>query len=236
MKTWLQKQYFNPDWLGILINPVYLSRRALYKSVSKHSGHISGRVLDVGCGSKPYGNIFKNVTEYVGMEFDSPENRKRTGPDVFYDGRHFPFEDSSFDSVISTEVLEHVFNPDEHLQEVLRVLKPGGVMFLTCPFMWMEHQKPHDYGRYSSYGLRHLLERHGFEITTQEKNLTGVLAVTQLWTSYLRKKLVVKNYGLQLLTHALLVSPWTILGILLSKVLPDEQDMYIGNIILAKKP
>jgi SAM-dependent methyltransferase len=66
-------------------------------------------------------------------------------------------------------VLEHVFNPDDFLNEVNRVLKPSGKLLLTVPFVWDEHEQPYDYARYSSFGLRSLLEKHGFSIVKHEK-------------------------------------------------------------------
>ena len=55
------------------------------------------------------------------------------------------------------QVLEHVFNPDDFVREIARVLKPGGALLLTVPFVWNEHEQPYDYARYSSFGLRAFL-------------------------------------------------------------------------------
>ena len=105
-------------------------RKELYKNISLLGKQIGGKVLDIGCGSKPYQKLFTNTKEYMGMEFNSPENRKRSSADIFYDSKHFPFENETFNSVIFTQVLEHIFNPDEFLSEVKRVLKKMVVYFL----------------------------------------------------------------------------------------------------------
>jgi len=164
IKKLFQKQQFNPGFLGIFVNPFYFVRRELYKSVSSLGRGINGKILDVGCGSKPYQNLLINTDGYVGMEFDSPENRAKSLADIFYDGNTFPSDDSTFDGVIFTQVLEHIFNPEQFLSEVNRVLKKDGLILLTVPFVWDEHSQPYDYARYSSFGLKHLLEKHGFKI------------------------------------------------------------------------
>jgi ubiquinone/menaquinone biosynthesis C-methylase UbiE len=66
------------------------------------------------------------------------------------------------DAVLSTQVLEHVADPLSVLAEFFRVLKPDGRLWLTAPFVWYLHEEPYDYYRFTSHGLRFLLERAGF--------------------------------------------------------------------------
>src|SRR6476646_4294470 len=120
IKTIVKDEQFNPSVLGIFINPFYFARRGLIKHITDLSKHIYGRTLDVGCGQKPYQKFF-NTSEYLGLEIDSPENRAYKSADYFYDGKHFPFEDNEFDSVVVNQVFEHVFNPDNFLVEIQRV-------------------------------------------------------------------------------------------------------------------
>src|SRR5438105_5061181 len=100
IKQLIQKQQFNPGLLGVFINPFYFVRVELYKEISLLSKHLHGKLLDVGCGIKPYQKLFTNTSEYVGMEFDSYGNRTKGRGEVFYDGKIFPFQDNAFDSVI----------------------------------------------------------------------------------------------------------------------------------------
>jgi len=235
MSNIFQRQQFYPSPLGIFVNPFYIMRRELLRAVRSLASHITGRVLDIGCGSKPYQELFTSSTEYVGMDFDSLEKRVRTKADVFYDGTHFPFPDGSFDAAISTEVLEHIFNPSQFLSETHRVLKPGGKLLLTCPFVWDEHEQPYDYARYSSFGLRNLLEQQGFTIIEQRKTGNAVLALIQLKICYINRVIRVRNHRIKSLIHLVLISPITLVGLFWAAILPVNTDLYLGNVILAAK-
>jgi SAM-dependent methyltransferase len=234
LKSLIRKQDFNPGKFGLLVNPFYFARKALHQEIKSLACHISGRVLDVGCGSKPYESLL-NCREYVGMEIDAPENREKKVADLFYKGEAFPVEDSSFDWVVSTQVFEHVFNPDAFLSEIDRVLKPGGGLLMTVPFVWDEHEQPFDFARYSSFGLKSLLERHSFAILEQRKTLTDIRVLFQLLNAYIYKVTVTRSPCINLLICVLLMSPFNVLGQALSWLLPENKDLYLDNIILARK-
>jgi SAM-dependent methyltransferase len=156
--------------------------------------------------------------------------------DVFYDGNAFPFEDSSFDSIISNQVLEHVFNPDKHLSEIRRVLKTGGKILISVPFLWDEHEQPYDYARYSSFGLRHLLEINGFEIIEQRKSVASIHAIFQLINAYIFKKTLWCRRGiLSFLVTILLNAPVNVMGVIVGLILPVNDDLYLDNIMVAIK-
>jgi SAM-dependent methyltransferase len=196
---------------------------------------MSGQLLDVGCGNKPYRNLFVNVDCYIGLEFDTPESRAANYAEFFYDGHHFPFNDASYDVVLCNQVLEHVFNPEEFLNEIFRILKPDGKLLLSVPFVWDEHLQPLDYARYSSFGLRSLLERHGFGVVELRKMNADARVVFQLINVYLYKILLTPNPKINLLFCAVFMAPVTLLGILLSKVLPANQDLFLNQIVFAIK-
>jgi SAM-dependent methyltransferase len=90
------------------------------------------------------------------------------GLDVRADLHRLPFRDGVADAVITTQTLEHLADPQVFLHEVRRVLRPGGDLFLTAPQSFREHQAPHDYWRFTRYGLRLLAERAGFEAVEVE--------------------------------------------------------------------
>ncbi|HLE86395.1 MAG TPA: class I SAM-dependent methyltransferase [Candidatus Brocadiaceae bacterium] len=234
IKSIIQREQFFPWFLGFWVNPFYFARKGLYENISILSNYIRGDMLDIGCGQKPYEKLF-NSSRYVGLEIDTIENRKNKNADYFYDGITFPFRDNEFDSVIANEVFEHVFNPAAFLNEIYRVLKPNGMLLMTVPFVWDEHEQPFDYARYSSFGLKHLLEESGFEVIEHKKSVCDIRVIFQLFNCYIYKKTVTKNVYANLFITAFLLSPFNILGELLSKVLPKNEDLYLDNIILTKK-
>lgn len=141
LKQFYIRQSFRPGLIGLVINPFYIARKGLFLAISELAPLVKGRVLDVGCGHKPYRDLFQ-CSEYIGLEVERAEKRSA---DVFYDGHVIPYADASFDNVITNQVLEHVFEPDEFLSEIHRVLKPGGGILVTVPFVWDEHEQPFDY-------------------------------------------------------------------------------------------
>ena len=169
MIDFIKKQSFQPNILSVFINPFYFIRKSLYVALKQEAPKLKGRLMDFGCGRKPYENLF-NVSEYIGVDIqDAGHNHKLSKVDVFYDGKTIPFADSYFDSVFCGEVMEHVFTPSETLLEINRVVKKGGQILLTVPFCWNEHEIPYDYARYTSYGFATLLEVHGFKIIKMNK-------------------------------------------------------------------
>lgn len=234
IKKILREQDFSPGILGIFINPFYFARKSLSVNIKTLSQEITGRVLDIGCGTKPYKKIFR-YTEYIGVEIDSAENRDKQIADFFYDGKRLPFKDSEFDSIIINQVLEHVFNPDEFLQEVRRVLKPVGKLLITVPFVWDEHEQPNDYARYSSYGLKFILESHGFIVLKQIKSLNNLRLIFQLLIAWFFKKINFKNKYLNFLIISTVSTVLNIFGIIISALFPVNNDLYLDNIILAEK-
>ena len=203
-------------------------------AIGQMARDMTGRLLDVGCGRKPYREMF-STNEYIGLEIDTPENRAHKQADFFYDGHLFPFPDRNFDGIVCNQVLEHVFTPDQFLGEIHRVLKPDGKLLLTVPFVWDEHEQPWDYARYSSFGLKSLLEKNGFVVLKQKKTNADVRVLFQLANAYLFKVLWTRWAVVNLLICATLMAPFNIMGALLYKVLPASPDLYLDQVVLARK-
>jgi len=229
-----REQEFYPNFLSLFVHPAYFARKGLVENVKVLAKHINGKVLDVGCGTKPYQRLF-NFKEYIGLELDTPENRQHKNADFFYDGERFPFKGAEFDSVVANEVLEHVFNPEVFLRETNRVLKINGHFLLTVPFVWDEHEQPFDYARYSSFGIKYILEKHGFKVLEHRKSVNDIRVVFQFINSYIKKKVNIKNRYFKLLIFIILISPANILGSVLYKILPQNNDLYLDNIVLSQK-
>jgi SAM-dependent methyltransferase len=140
-------------------DPLHLANRLLEREINARKEHARGILLDAGCGSQPYRPLFDQVREYVGL--DLPPNPAAR---VHGDALALPFRDGAFDTVLSNQVLEHVPEPLRLMREAARVLKPGGILLLTTPQTWGLHREPHDYFRFTKYGLRYLAERSDFEV------------------------------------------------------------------------
>ena len=225
---------FSDGLMSLLFNPFFFARKSLLRQIRELGPNLHGKVLDVGCGTKPY-EKWIHCESYVGLEY-APGGRPGTSSaDFTYDGHTFPFQDQEFDSMITSQVLEHVFNPDEFLSEIARCLKDGGPLLLTVPFVWDEHEQPQDFGRYSSFGLRHLLEKHGFQLLEQRKTCNNITLIMQLLNSYIFKTIRVKPSRLRMILILLLTMPLNLLGSFLNLFLPDNDDLYLDNIVLARK-
>lgn len=235
LKKYYRRQQFNPGVGGAWLNPFYFARKELFREVSRLAPALRGRLLDVGCGTKPYRHLFTGAEEYVGLEYDSPASRAAGHADCFYDGTVFPLADASCDGVVCNQVLEHVFNPREFLREIARVLKPGGGLLLTVPFVWDEHEQPHDCARYTCFGVRELLERGGFVVHELRKTNADARVLFQLVNAYLYKVLLTSDPRVNLLLCATVMAPITLLGGLLARLLPANPDLYLDLVVFAKR-
>ena len=221
--------------MSVFINPFYLIRKSLFKSIRKLAPKLSGKLLDFGCGSKPYKNLFVNTSEYIGLDIENDgHSHEKEDVDVYYVGKKVPFDDSSFDSVFCSEVLEHVFNLDEILLEIKRVLKKDGQALFTLPFAWNEHEIPNDFARYTSFGIKHILEKYDFEIIHFEKTSHFSVVVFQLFAEYMRGLLFTKNKYVNIIINLIFIFPITLLGIIVSIILPKDKKMYFNNVVLVK--
>lgn len=233
LKKLLEKERFNPGFISFFINPFFIIRLGLYKGIRKSSKLLCGHMLDFGCGSKPYRQLF-NVDQYVGLDLkESGNNKQHKSVDVYYDGKTIPFEDKSFDSVFTSEVFEHVFNLDEVLIEINRVLKTQGKILITVPFVWDEHEVPYDFGRYSSYGIKFMLEKHGFKVISLDKSSNFVLTIFQLWNSYMFQQL--SRWKPMLILLPLMLPLVHSIAYFMSFLLPDNKDLYLNNVVVAQK-
>jgi SAM-dependent methyltransferase len=144
-------------WHFQWLDTVYLSR-----TLKQLLPQLAGRVLDVGCGDKPYRELFSKATEYVGIDVTPGGGADFVvAPDAI-----FPFEDRVFDVVFATQVVEHVENLPHTLGEIVRVCRPGGVIVLSFPFLYNEHGTPYDFQRFTSHGAARLLP---FEVKVLER-------------------------------------------------------------------
>lgn len=215
-----------------LADPFFLAHRALRMEVARMAAQTTGLVVDVGCGMAPYRALFQHA-RYLGIEraTGSHFGSARTGADVLYDGVHLPLADGSIDNVLCNQVLEHVFEPITFLSELHRVIRPGGKLMITVPFAWDEHEQPYDYARYSSFGLRYLTRKCGFEVIDAHRTLADTSLFAQLWLAYWFK--VCRGHGKPPILGKLLITalsvPVNMAGLIFSRLLPRNPDLYLDN-------
>tara|TARA_B100000989_G_scaffold254225_1_gene202856 strand:+ start:729 stop:1451 length:723 start_codon:yes stop_codon:yes gene_type:complete len=218
-----------------IFEPFYIARYNLKKNIETLASNINGKTLDIGCGAKQYENIFKKTSDYIGIEIETDLQKERNIADYYYDGKKIPFRDESFDSILTFQVFEHIFEPKEFLSEITRVLKPGGHVLITVPFIWDEHEKPYDFGRYSSFGIKYLFEKNNFKILEYKKSTVGIECIFQLIISGIEKKIFTNFIFLNYLIKFLIISPINLLAIILNLILPKNNDLFLDNVLLAKK-
>lgn len=191
LNAWRKSSAFNPYWL---------SHRTLKASVAALAPSARGLLLDVGVAERPYGALFApHVQRYIGLDYPPVLTDKqpalwqmleqvRKTVDIFGDGRRLPILPDSVDTVLATEVLEHVPDPDRCLAEFHRVLRSGGRLLLTVPFQEPLHFLPQDYGRFTPGGLEHLLGQAGFAIERLEPRGNSTLALGAAAAQWLMRR------------------------------------------------
>jgi SAM-dependent methyltransferase len=154
-------------------SPVKIASELLWTAVARMAGkYASGRLVDVGCGTKPYEVLFRpHIASYFGIDWQGacePHYGAATRADMYVDCLNTGLEAESFDTLLATQVMEHVFETETFLAECHRLLKTGGVGIFTVPFVWQVHGEPFDYFRFTKYALEKLFTNAGFRIESME--------------------------------------------------------------------
>ena len=121
-----------------------------------------GTLYDLGAGEAPYKEFFlQHAKKYVAVDWSGSHHN--TNADITADlNEPLPIDAGIADTIVSLSVLEHLYAPQVMLNEAFRILKEGGAIVLQAPWQWRIHEEPHDYYRYTPYGLEYLLEQAGF--------------------------------------------------------------------------
>ncbi len=231
----IKKSDFQTNIFSILHHS-FIIRKWIYKWIKNNSNHINLKVLDFGCGEKPYKSIL-NFDEYIWVDFkNSWHDNTQNEVDFFWDGKTLPFKDEEFDSIITTEVFEHIFNIDEVLIELNRVLKKWWKIVATIPFVIHEHEIPYDFARYTSFWIQSLFEKHWFKVLKNEKYWSYFDVILQLKIWFLWKITETRFKYLTLVLRLIFVAPIMFLINLLSFISPKMQWwLYLSNVIVWEK-
>jgi SAM-dependent methyltransferase len=132
-------------------------RRPLAEWLRREGAAAGGmRVLDVGCGVKPYYPFFAGAAEYVGVDV-----KENVAADLVGTAEAIPVEDGSYDVVLCTQVLEHVDDPATVVRELALVTAPGGRVLASTHGVMLYHPNPQDLWRWTHTGLHRLFESEG---------------------------------------------------------------------------
>lgn len=218
----------------ILFNQLFIIKQIQLTKFKKYSKYINGRVVDVGCGIKPYKRFVK-FREYIGIDETESLN-----PDIVCKVESIPIADNSVDSAICTEVLEHLKEPDKCLKDIFRILKSGGYLYLTVPQTWGLHYEPNDYWRFTNYGVKYLCENAGFKIIRIDRiggifSIIGARLSDILWTK-IKELLFFIPEKMSEKISSIFILPVNILFYIMSNMFDniDKRDA-IGWLILCQK-
>ena len=156
-----------PSFLVDSLDPVtrIIEKEVEWVADLSRDGHI---ILDAGAGEARHRAHFRRG-RYIALDSGVGDpGWDYTRLDICGNLQRLPLRDASMDAVLCMVVLEHTRKPGEVLKEFARVLKPGGICTLVLPFLWEEHQVPHDYFRFTRYGIRSLLEELPFKVELLE--------------------------------------------------------------------
>ncbi len=181
-ENWCESKYVlkNGSWrVSMDPNEVHISSRLLANQVVKFyrsqvPNVVKGDLLDLGCGKVPLYGIYKDFTNSITC-VDWPNSfHANTYVDEFVDlNSRLPFSDDSFDTIILSDVLEHLSNPFSLWSEMGRLMRQGGQLILNVPFYYWLHEEPYDFYRYTRYALKSMAENAGFRVLHME-SLGGV--------------------------------------------------------------
>jgi SAM-dependent methyltransferase len=204
--------------------------RSLRETVASAAHLFRGRVLDVGCGDRPYEEFLRgHYSEYIGIDLETVNTSRA---DVFGDSLSLPFKAVTFDTVFSTQVLEHVKNPFTMFLEISRVMKPGGLLVLTAPQAWPLHEKPFDFFRYTRFGLEELARQAGLHTVEIRERHGGWCALAEMFCA-----LLYERYGAKR-SRRLIIKPFFWLSQRAALILDRIwyfPDLTLGYLLIARK-
>lgn len=228
----LRRSPLHPQWL-------------IFKDAEAHkrgfTARIHGRLLDIGCGEKPLTPLLAPDVEYIGLDYPPTVAKGYSGKaDVFGDGQRLPFADASFDCITILDVMEHLPKPNAALDEMLRVLKPGGLLISQTPFLYPLHDLPHDFQRWTAEGLRQFTEQRPMDLIALEHHgkplETAAVLYNLAWAKGMLESLHQRHPAIILLPLVALLIPLNNLSHwLLAKCLPDEGFMPLGYTAIFRK-
>ena len=226
------------------INPIGFLARQFIRRAAARSGATCSVILDVGCGNGPYRReLMRSFAgrQYLGIDISITEETS-----VVADARRLPMKGNCVDLAGSFDVIQHIPEPNLMLDEIVRVIRPGGLLILSFPFLYGECDV-HDFQRWTMEGLRDLLERRAMEVLTAHRRggyaFTIACAINRAiqhiipgsrrsWRAADSRFGLVRSLVISCITVPSTLLMW--FGLFLDCALPTT-GAYMGGIILARK-
>jgi SAM-dependent methyltransferase len=230
--SWLRRTPLHPQWL-------LDSRQSVERWASPH---LTGLILDIGCGDRWLEPLVAGRGHYIGLDsLATGAALYGARPSLFGDAATLPLADASLDCVVLLEVLEHLEHPRRALGEIARVLKPGGRLLLSMPFLYPIHDAPHDFQRYTTHGLAREISAVGLDVdaitnarhSLEASGLLAAIGCAGVAIEALRQR-----------SLSLLVVPFVLIAVPLinlaawiaARLLPDWPALTSGYRVIATKP
>jgi len=139
--------------------------------------YANGKLLDLGCGYVPLFHVYnKYVSDIVCVDWENSIHKNEYLDFTCNLNNELPFESNEFDTIILSDVLEHIQNPQLLWKEMTRILSINGVIIFNVPFLYKVHEIPYDYYRYTEFKLKQFIENENLELVYFE-SIGGVLEV-----------------------------------------------------------
>jgi SAM-dependent methyltransferase len=215
--------------------------RRIRGAIREHAKYAHGRLLDIGCGVKPYRSYFQPyVTEHMGIDYAPSSGYRGNRADICGDAGVLPFADGSFDTVLASELMVDLPDPDQAISEFSRVLGPGGTLITTAAFAWPVHDRQ-DFYRFSPRGLATIMERHGLEVERVVPMSGTAITLVLMFNLYWHDTFFIWNKWLYPIGVVLRPMLWllcliiNLIGGLFEVILPDQL-LSFNHLTVAHKP
>jgi len=205
-----------------------LATTPIIEFIHKYSTRYHGKLVDLGCGNKPYLKYFSIIDEYIGVDIANG------GADIIANAKSLPIKKDSIDVVLCNQVIEHDSEPDKIIAEIHRILKEEGVLILSAPQMGRLHGEPYDYYRYTKWGLKYLLEKNGMKIEVIESH-GGIFRAFGSHLGFFIIEYFGKNKCLKGLLRSTIININNFIFRFLDNLITWEKDTLGYNVVASKR-